>query len=82
MAITVNLTGDFFSNSTSVLVGQNVIMGGTDAAKLFMMLHELAHLTGANGFLGGDNLPSVQNANNMLLGQHCGKMTSQAGFAP
>jgi hypothetical protein len=82
MGITVSLTGGFFTNSNSIQVGQDVITGGTDQAKAFTMLHELAHLTGAAGFLGGDYVPAVQNANNSLLEKNCGKTMSTFGFEP
>jgi hypothetical protein len=70
------------TDSSSDTIVNGVITGGTDAAKALTMLHELAHLTGADGFLGGDNVTAVQDANNALLETNCGKTMSQFGFGP
>jgi hypothetical protein len=51
--LTVNSTGAFFNDDRGGGLGTN-ITGGTDAAEAFIVLHELAHLTGAVGFLPND----------------------------
>ena len=73
--ITVNVNGAFFRSSASTGIdGVNgTIAGGTDAAKAFILLHELAHATGAAGFQEGDRGPIEQNFNNGLVLQHCEK---------
>ncbi len=54
------------------------ISGGSDLAKAFILLHELAHLDDANGFLGGDGGSTAaaianQNSNNLKVQQNCAK---------
>jgi RHS repeat-associated protein len=71
--ITVNANGAYFSSSVTVGVGVTGITGGTAAAQVFILLHELAHATGAAGFLDNDSDPTRQAANNALVLQNCQK---------
>ena len=75
MNITVNLDGAYFS--AGVTTGQGVnIMGGTDEAQAFILLHELAHnmraAGSAAGFIQQDTGIAPQTANNRLILQECG----------
>jgi len=70
--LTVNLDGAYFNSGISVGSGVSGINGGSDQAKLFILLHELAHLTGAQGFQSNDSGAAIQSQNNNLLLQHCG----------
>jgi hypothetical protein len=79
--ITVNLTGAYFNSALSAGYGTN-IQGGSDAAKALILVHELAHVTGANGFLDNDNNPSAQTQNNHMLLERCGKTIHRAAGLP
>jgi hypothetical protein len=70
VAITVNLGGAFFNSS--VPTGVTGITGGTQQAQLLILLHELAHLTNAAGFIPGDSSTVAQGVNNTLLMLDCG----------
>jgi hypothetical protein len=70
--LTVNLSGAYFSSSAPVGNLVPGINGGSDQAKLFILLHELAHLTQAANFQPGDNTTALQNQNNSLLLNNCG----------
>jgi hypothetical protein len=75
--LTINLSGAFFNSNASAGTGVQGINGGSQQAKLFILLHELAHATGAAGFLSGDSSATPQGAqnqasNNALLQQKCG----------
>jgi hypothetical protein len=67
--ITVNVDGAFFTATQPADSGR--IGGGTDEAKAFILLHELAHLTDAAGFLRGDSGPDRQLHNNDLVRANC-----------
>jgi hypothetical protein len=79
--ITVNLTGGYFRSDVSAGYGTN-IQGGSDAAKAFILPHELAHLTGAQGFLDNDKNETAQTQNNRLLLENCGRTVSRAAGLP
>jgi hypothetical protein len=51
--MTINAGGAFFGSNLSADNGR--ITGGTDLAKAFILVHELAHLTSAAGFADGDS---------------------------
>jgi hypothetical protein len=70
--LTVNASGAYFNSSASVGAGVTGINGGSDQAKLFILLHELAHATEAAGFQSGDSGGIIQGQNNRLLLQKCG----------
>jgi len=78
----VNVRGAFFSTSQGAGAGTN-IKGGTDAAKAFILLHELAHLTAAEGFLSNDRDEKSQQANNAMVLENCGTTVLRAaGMLP
>jgi hypothetical protein len=52
---------------------------GSNGAKGFILLHELAHATGAAGPLSGDKSPDRQTPNNQPLLDGCGKMINGLG---
>ena len=70
--LTVNLQGAFFNSDRSTDSGR--IAGGSDEAKAFILLHEIAHLTQAAGFQENDSAPAIQLANNDLVHDNCQKM--------
>jgi len=70
--LTVNLSGAYFSGSEPVGNLVHGINGGSNQAKLFILLHELAHLTQADGFQPEDNGRDLQNQNNSILLNKCG----------
>lgn len=78
-AITVSLDGAFFRRGS---VGIDVIdmEGGTDVAKGFILLHELAHLTGAFGFEDNDRAEDVQGRNNVKVQVMCGRTLLRLGW--
>jgi hypothetical protein len=75
MSITINLDGGYFNGGVTAGLGTN-IGGGTDEARAFILLHELAHnmrVSGAAaGFIQGDTTPSDQVNNNNLILKNCG----------
>ena len=74
MLITVNLNNAFFNSGLTAGYGTN-IQGGTAAAMVLILLHELAHITGAQGFNnddGGANNQAAQTRNNQLVLENCG----------
>jgi RHS repeat-associated protein len=80
MLITVNLNGAFFYSNSIAGYGTN-IQGGTDAAKALILLHELAHITEAQGFInddGGANNEAAQTRNNQLVLENCGGVVGRA----
>jgi hypothetical protein len=48
------------------------IVGGSAQAQMFILLHELAHLTEAAGFNPNDSSTAAQNQNNSMLLNNCG----------
>ena len=72
-SITVNTNGAFFSKEYSV----GGYVGGSLQAQAFILLHEIAHEVGAEGFQddAGASLAArqAQNRNNQLVSQNCGK---------
>lgn len=76
--ITVNVYGAFFYSSAGIGDGVTGISAGTDAVRVFIILHELAHFTQAAGFQEGDRASATQSANKKLLEQHCQKTINQA----
>lgn len=79
--ITVNLSGAYFRSDSSAGSGTN-IKAGSDAAQAFILLNELAHLTGAGGFLDNDRNEAAQTQNNRLLLENCGRTVSRAEGLP
>ena len=85
--LTVNLNGAFFSNKVTTGY-KGDIGGGSLLAEVFILLHELGHLTNAAGFQPGDggSTPQAianQNSNNKLVEQECaGTLNSFGGHFP
>jgi len=74
--ITVNSNGAFFSSSLSVGSGATQYNGGTLQAQLFILIHELGHLTGV---LQPDTDNSAnENSNNSAVQSNCGKQIAGA----
>jgi RHS repeat-associated protein len=70
--LTVNINGAFFNSAYSVSTASGTTYtGGSAQAQGMILLHELAHLTGAQGFTSNDNNTTASNANNQLVSQHC-----------
>ena len=78
--ITVNVNGAYFNSGSSSSVGYGVpswITGGSPAAQMLLVIHELAHDFAAPGFNANDNGNSAaQTANNNLVMQKCGSVIS------
>ena len=73
-SITVANNGAFFNSDVGVGDGVQGITGGTDAAKAFILLHELAHFLGAARFQspdGGTDNKQAQIDNNELVQEKC-----------
>jgi len=70
-AIVVNNNGAFFSSN--FYVDQGSIVGGTPEADVFILLHELGHALGANGFQNDYNNKQAGKSNDQLISQHCQK---------
>lgn len=77
MLITVNLNGAFFNSNLSAGYGTN-IQGGTDVAKVLILLHELAHDVGAAGFISGDQSAADQTKNNQSVMENCAGVLRRA----
>jgi hypothetical protein len=74
-AMVVNNNSAFFSSSYYVNQGQ--IKGGTSKAQGFILLHELAHALGAEGFADGFNNKAAGTSNDRLIDQKCKKTLDQ-----
>ena len=74
--IVVNDNGAFFSSRQSTANGK--IRGGTFQARVFIMLHELAHSLEIKGFEKDFGNDAVGKANNKLVLKHCEKMLKWA----
>jgi RHS repeat-associated protein len=72
-SITVNTNGAFFNSGYTVGFGNTQYTGGTLQAQIFILVHELAHLVGAAGFLSDAGSQDNVNSNNALVQQNCGK---------
>jgi hypothetical protein len=80
-AITVNVDGAFFDSSVSVGYGVVDMKGGSFTAQIEILLHELAHLTGASGFIDNDaGNPAAQLSNNSSVEVICWKVLTMAGW--
>ena len=79
--LTVNLGGAYFQRGGTAGYG-TTIAGGSDAAMAFILIHELAHLTGARGFLEGDSSVAPQTFNNQLVLDRCGGTVYRAAGQP
>ena len=82
-AITVNDAGAFFKdslNGSTFSVGGYT--GGTSQAQTFILLHELAHLLGANGFQSDFGDKRAGNQNDSLVHQNCQKTLNAAKNIP
>lgn len=77
MSITVNVNGAFFNANAGPMYGTTV-PPGTFEAQVFILLHELAHITEAAGFRGRDNNPVDQTWNNQLVLENCGATVRRA----
>ena len=71
--LTVNSNGAFFSSNYTVGSGFVQYVRGTLKAQIFILVHELAHMVGASGFMPDAGSPSTVNKNNSLVQQNCGK---------
>jgi hypothetical protein len=71
MAIVVNNSGAFFNGSGTTDNGK--IAGGTPAAEVFILIHELAHLNNVPGFIPDANSKQAGINNNLMIDQHCSK---------
>jgi hypothetical protein len=71
VGIAVALGGAYFNSSAST--GVAGIAGGTVAAQVLILLHELGHSTGAADFLDNDNNADAHGHNNGLILSHCQK---------
>jgi hypothetical protein len=78
--ITVALNGAFFQSGSSATVGYavpNWITGGSLAAQMLIVIHELAHVDEVPGFDPNDNgSPAAQTNNNNLVMKNCGDAIS------
>ncbi len=74
--ITVNSNGAFFNSDFTVTGGGAQYTGGTLAAQVFILLHELAHEVGAPGFQPDNGDQAAETSNNNLVQQHCGSQVS------
>ena len=76
--VTVNTSGAFFQSGPSESVGYGVpdwIKGGSAAAQMLIVLHELAHVFEAPGFVQNDyGDTAAQKNNNQLVMQNCGSV--------
>lgn len=78
MSITVNTGGAFFSGNVTTGLGVS-IPSATDAARVFILLHELAHSFGAVGFNQADGgNGDAQKFNNTLVLDKCGALVDRA----
>ena len=79
--LTVNLGGAYFNSNQSVTGGGVTYQGGTAQAQGFILLHELGHLTDAQGFQSNDSGPNnpAQISNNNLVEQNCQKTLAWLG---
>ena len=68
-AIVVNTNGAFFNSGFVVDLG--TIQGGTTEADVFILLHELGHALGANGFQPDLNNTAAGNSNDKLINKNC-----------
>jgi RHS repeat-associated protein len=71
-SITVNSNGAFFNSGYTVGSGNTQYNGGTLQAQIFILIHELAHLSGAAGFQSDAGNPSAVAKNNALVQKNCG----------
>ena len=78
--MTIAINGAFFQPGSSATVGYGVpnwITGGSLAAQMLLVIHELAHAVEAPGFNPNDNgNPAAQTANNSLVMKNCGDVIS------
>ena len=78
--LTVNASGAFFNATApggTLTVGAGNYTGGTPQAQAAILIHELAHLTGAAGFVDDASGSPAQNranviANDARVAEHCG----------
>ncbi len=70
-AIIVNDVGAY--NSSRYRLNRGSIVGGTERAKVFILLHELAHSLEAKDFKSDLDKPSVGDENDKLLSVNCEK---------
>jgi hypothetical protein len=71
-SITVNSNGACFNSGYTVGSGNTQYNGGTLQAQIFILIHELAHLSGAAGFQSDAGNPSAVASNNALVQKNCG----------
>jgi RHS repeat-associated protein len=71
-AFTVNNNGAFYKNSHSV--GVRGYAGGTLRAQATILIHELAHILGAQGFQDDFRDPAKSRANDALVDKNCGRL--------
>jgi hypothetical protein len=75
--LTVNANGAYF-NAGYTIAGTSY-QSSTAMGDVLILLHELAHLTLAAGFVGNDNNTSDAASNNRLVLQHCTKTVQGLG---
>jgi RHS repeat-associated protein len=82
---TINTAGAFFTMNGpggTLTVGAGNWTGGTLQAQAAILIHELAHLTGAAGFVSDTGGTPAQNAanvaaNDALVGKYCGFLINE-----
>ena len=77
-AITVNANGAFFnsfdSSGAQFIVGAANYAGGTLQAQAAILIHEPAHVPGAEGFQPDAGNAQAGISNDRLVDQNCGKL--------
>jgi RHS repeat-associated protein len=69
VGIALNQQGAFFSSSVTTNNGR--ISGNTDRARVFILIHELAHFNQVPGFLSDRGNPGAGTSNNSTINEHC-----------
>lgn len=73
----MNSSGAFFTSNVTTGYG-TTIPPGTFEAQIFILLHELAHVTGAADFRSGDQSVADQTWDNQLVLENCGATVRRA----
>lgn len=77
-AFTINSTGAFFSekaaNGVAFSVGYQKYRGNTIQAQAAILIHELGHILGTEGFQSDFAKPQAVKDNDKLVDKHCGKL--------
>jgi len=75
--ITINATGAYYFNKVNLGEGTNGIKSGSERAKTLLLIHELAHIVLAAGFLPDRDNAAAGASNNLLLRKNCDKTLSK-----